>query len=96
MLVNVTRDAPLVPAMERPVQVFVALLAQMQAALMSGRRERGRARRRVGAAIAHALAFETWRSLTPEGGIDAGEAAALMVGTVEAAARRSLISLEIS
>ena len=85
MLSNVTRDAPLVPAMERPVQVFLALLAEMQATLMSGRRERGRARRRVGAAIAHALAFETWRSLTREGGIDDGEAVALMIGTVDAA-----------
>jgi AcrR family transcriptional regulator len=88
MLSNVTRDAPLVPAMERPVQVFAALLAQMHVVLMSGRRERGRARRRVAAAIAHSLAFETWRSLTREGGIDDREAVALMVGTVQAAAWR--------
>jgi AcrR family transcriptional regulator len=85
MLSNVTRDAPLVPAMQRPVQVFLALLVEMQAALMRGRRERGRARRRVGAAIAHALAFETWRSLTSEGGLDDREAVALMMGTVDAA-----------
>ena len=85
MMVNVTRDAPLVPAMDRPVQAFAALVAQMHAVLMSGRRERGRARRRVAAAIAHALAFETWRSLTRDGGIDDGDAIALMAGTVEAA-----------
>lgn len=85
MLVNVTRDAPLVPAMERPMRVFRGLLEEMQAALMSGRRERGRGRRRVAAAIAHALAFETWRSLTREGGIDDGEAVVLMTGTVDAA-----------
>ena len=86
MLANVTRDAPLVPAMERPMREFGALLAEMHAALMRGRRERGRARRRVGAAIAHALAFETWRSLTREGGINDGEAIGLIIGTVEAAA----------
>jgi AcrR family transcriptional regulator len=85
MLVNVNRDAPLVPAMERPVQMFLALLEQMRAVLIRGRREHGRARRRVSAAITHALAFETWRSLTREGGIDDGEAVVLMIGTVNAA-----------
>jgi AcrR family transcriptional regulator len=85
MLVNVMRDAPLVPAMERPVQIFIALLAQMQGALMSGRRERGRARQRVGAVIAHALAFETWRSLTREGDLNDGEVIALMTAAVQGA-----------
>jgi AcrR family transcriptional regulator len=85
MLLNVMRDAPLVPAMERPVQVFAALLVEMRVTLTRGRPERGRARRRVGAAIAHALAFETWRSLTREGGLDDSEAVALMTGTVDAA-----------
>jgi AcrR family transcriptional regulator len=87
MLVNVMRDAPLVPAMERPVQVFLVLLTQMHEALMWGRRERGRARRRAAAAIAHAMAFETWRSLTREGGLDDGETMTLMVATVAAAGR---------
>jgi AcrR family transcriptional regulator len=85
MLVNVTRDAPLVPAMERPMRVFLGLLEQMQAVLMSGRRERGRSRQRVAAAITHALAFETWRSLTRDGGIDDREAVKLMMGSVDAA-----------
>jgi AcrR family transcriptional regulator len=87
MLVNVMRDDPLVPAMERPVQVFLVLLAQMQDALLRGRRERGRARRRAAAAIMHALAFETWHSLVRQGGLDDSEAVMLMVPTVEAAGR---------
>jgi AcrR family transcriptional regulator len=85
MLVNVMRDAPLVPAMERPVEVFVALLARMQAVLMRGRRERGRGRHRVAAAIAHALAFGTWRSLGRDGGLNDSEVIALMAAAVEEA-----------
>jgi AcrR family transcriptional regulator len=83
MLVNVTRDAPLVPAMERPVRAFRALLEEMQAVLMSGRRERGRDRSRVAAAIALALAFTTWHSLTRQAELGDGEAVALMAATVE-------------
>jgi AcrR family transcriptional regulator len=89
MLVNVTRDAPLVPAMTAPVQARLALLDRMQAELMRGRPERGRPRRRVAAAISLALAFETWHSLTRrDAGLDDAEAISLMVATVEAAARR--------
>jgi AcrR family transcriptional regulator len=85
MLVNVTRDAALVPALERPMRVFRALLDEMHAALMSRRPERGRARRRVAAAIELALAFSTWHSLTRQGELGDGEAAALTVAAVEGA-----------
>ena len=85
MLINVTRDAPLVPAMEAPVQAFRAWLEEMQAALMSGRRERGRDRRRVAAAVALALAFNTWQSLVRQAGLGNGEAVSVMAATVEAA-----------
>lgn len=87
MLVNTTRDAPLVPAMEKPARAFRASLAEMHAALISGRPERGRRRRRVAAAIALALAFTTWRSLTREAGLDDDEAVALMVAAVHGAGR---------
>jgi AcrR family transcriptional regulator len=86
MLVNVTRDAPLVPAMETPVLAFRALLEEMQAALASGRRERGRDRPRVAAAIALALSFTTWHSLTRQAGLGDGEAVEVMAAAVEAAA----------
>jgi AcrR family transcriptional regulator len=87
MLVNVTRDAPLVPAMEAPVRRRLALRDQMHAALMKGRAQRGRARRRVAAAIGLALAFETWHSLTRQAELDEREAIELMAATVEASAQ---------
>lgn len=85
MMVNVTRDAALVPSMERPVQAFRALLEEMQATLMGGRQERGRDRRRVAAAIALALEFTTWHSMTREAGLRSGEVIALMAATVAGA-----------
>jgi AcrR family transcriptional regulator len=78
MLVNVIRDAPLVPAMQAPMRARLALLEQMQAVLVQGRPERGRARRRVAAAIGLALEFTTWRSLARQAGLDHGDAVALM------------------
>jgi AcrR family transcriptional regulator len=78
MLMNVMRDAPLVPAMDAPVRARLALLRQMQAVLMQGRPERGRARRHVAAAIGLALEFTTWRSLRRQAELDHGDAVALM------------------
>jgi hypothetical protein len=53
--------------------------------VMRGRPERGRRRRRVEAALGHAVAFETWRSLVREQGLPAAEAVGLMAAMVEAA-----------
>ena len=50
---------------------------------MAGRGLRGHAARRTRAAIGHALAFPTWRSLTREQGLSDAEAVALMAGLVE-------------
>ncbi len=50
--------------------------------LTQGRRERGRPRARVAAAIGHAIAFPTWRSLAREQGLESAEAVALMAGMV--------------
>jgi AcrR family transcriptional regulator len=80
MLVNVIRDAPVVPAMEVPMRARLALFEQMQEVLMQGRPERGRARRRAAAAIGLALEFTTWRSLTRQAGLDHGDAVELMAG----------------
>jgi AcrR family transcriptional regulator len=87
MLVNVTRDAPLVPAMEQPVQAFLSLLEEMQAVLMKGRPERRRDRRHVRAAIGLALAFGTWHSLTRQAELGEGEAITLMVAMIDATRR---------
>jgi hypothetical protein len=51
--------------------------------LMAGRGLRGHAARRTRAAIGHALAFPTWRSLTREQELADGDAVALMCALVE-------------
>jgi AcrR family transcriptional regulator len=48
---------------------------------------RGRARRRVAAAVSHALRLATWRSLCEDGGLSDDEAIELMVAAVSRAAR---------
>jgi AcrR family transcriptional regulator len=80
MLANVTRDAAAVVR-----EASQHRHAAIQAALVRGRRSRGRSRARVAAAIGHALDFATWRSLTRERGLEADEAVELMVALVEAA-----------
>ena len=54
---------------------------------MAGRGLRGPAERRTRAAIGHALAFSTWRSLAYEQGLPDDDAAALMGTLVEGASR---------
>jgi AcrR family transcriptional regulator len=87
MFVNTRRDAALVPAMAAPVKAGQAATAAMVAALMRGRPERGRRRRRVDAAVRHAAVFGTWYSLTQEGGLSDAEAIDLMAAAVAAAGR---------
>jgi hypothetical protein len=53
--------------------------------LVRGRPERGARRRRAAAAIGHALAFETWRSLVEEQGLTGAEGVELMAALVETA-----------
>ena len=85
MLSNVLRDMEaLPPAMQ---EELAADFAGMGEVLMLGRPERGRARKRVAAAAAHAIEFPTWQSLTRNHGLRDGEAVALMAAMVEAAAR---------
>lgn len=81
MLSNVRRDVDLVAAMKGPAERTAQLYEGMAAALRRGRGPRGR-RRGVQAAIGHALAFETWRSLTQQGLSDL-EAAELMTALVK-------------
>jgi AcrR family transcriptional regulator len=86
MFVNVRRDASLVPARAGPVAAGRAATQAMIDALMRGRRERGRRRKRVLAAVTHAVTFWTWHSLTQEAGLSDSEAVDLMAATVAAAA----------
>ena len=78
MLANLLRDEATVPVVGRMFSAYHQYLAQAAEILFAGRRARGRARRRVRAAIGHALAFSTWRSLTGDQGLDDAEAADLM------------------
>lgn len=86
MLVRTTRDAELVPAMRQPMEGMRAWLGYAAELMMRGRRERGARRRRVRAAIGHALDFSTWRSLVREQGLETAEAAQLMLALIAAAA----------
>jgi len=86
MLANLYRDEPLVPSVKATFSRFRGYVAAAAEVLMDGRRLRGRARTRVGASIALAVEFATWRSLTREQGLDDDAAADLMCRLVDAAA----------
>jgi hypothetical protein len=58
------------------------------AALAVGFGARGRAGRRLAAALAHALHVNTWSSLCADGGLTDSEAVDVMVGAVLAAIKR--------
>jgi AcrR family transcriptional regulator len=83
MLRNARRDREHVPRFA--VDAGLAYLASARDALMIGRRERGRSRERVAAAIGHALDFGTWNSLVAEQGLPEAEAIEVMCGMVACA-----------
>jgi AcrR family transcriptional regulator len=85
MLVNLYRDAELMPIVQQRFRDFGNYLAAARQTLMGGRRLRGKARDRVAAATGHALAFATWRSLTRDQGLDDAAVAELMCRLVAAA-----------
>jgi AcrR family transcriptional regulator len=86
MYVSLLRDEPLVPAVQERLRDFYDFLRFVQDSLAAGRGLRGRRAQVVRAAIGHALAFPTWRSLTREQGLADDDAADLMCRFVEAAA----------
>jgi AcrR family transcriptional regulator len=84
MMDNLVRDEPLVPTVKRTFRNFRGYLASARDTLMAGRRSRGRTRARTQAAIGHAVAFTTWRSLASEQELDDRQAADLMCRLVAA------------
>lgn len=78
MLANLVRDEATVESAGRTFGGFRDYLASARDVLMAGRPTRGRNRRRTIAALGHAVAFPTWRSLAREQNLDDGEAAELM------------------
>jgi AcrR family transcriptional regulator len=87
MLENLLRDEQTMPVVRERFAAFHAYTAAMRDVLMRGRRVRGAARRRVRAALGHAVAFSTWRSLVSEQGLDPADAAKLMCALAESAGR---------
>ena len=85
MLSNVLRDAELVDFARDAVAPLHAFLDQAAEVLTVGRPLRGRRRPLLRAALGHAIAFSTWRSLT-HAGIERSEATNLATALVEAAA----------
>jgi AcrR family transcriptional regulator len=78
MYTSLLRDELLVPAVAKRLRDFHGYLRSIQEGLAAGRGLRGRRAQHVRAAIGHALAFQTWRSLTREQGLGNEEAAELM------------------
>jgi len=86
MLDNILRDEATMLNVKRMLGGYRDYLTSARDTLMVGRRARGRARQRVLAAIGHALAFATWRSLVHEQGLDGPHSAYLMWRLVAATA----------
>jgi AcrR family transcriptional regulator len=85
MYESLLRDEQLVPAVARRLRGFHGYLDSVRDTLLKGR---GRASRRARAAVGHAVAFETWRSLTQEQELTNEDAVALMCSLVRSASRR--------
>jgi AcrR family transcriptional regulator len=88
MYESLFRDETLVPSVRRRLRDFHGYLRAAQDVLMAGRKLRGRAADRTRAAIGHAVAFSTWRSLIEEQRLPLDEAVALMCRLVRDASRR--------
>ncbi|MGE5274710.1 MAG: TetR/AcrR family transcriptional regulator [Verrucomicrobiota bacterium] len=86
MYVSLLRDEALVPAVQRRLRDFYGYLDAVQDDLAAGRGLRGRQARYAGAAIGHALAFQTWRSLTRQQELTNDDAVELMLRLVAHAA----------
>lgn len=85
MMINILRDEETMPIVKQLFRGFRDYLAAAEATLSKGASGRGSVRRRVQAAIGHALAFMTWLSLTRYNGLDDSEAVDLMCRLVAAA-----------
>jgi AcrR family transcriptional regulator len=81
MLDKIFRDAPLVPPVQRQWEASAQYFDAVTAILLAGRPRR----KGVRAAIGHALAFPTWRSLVRDHGLSRGAAVDLMVRMADAA-----------
>jgi AcrR family transcriptional regulator len=88
MLENLFRDEATLPIVAERFAAFRGYLTAARDTLMRGRRLRGAVRLRTRAALGHAIAFSSWKSLVREQGLDDATAAELMSALVAAAASR--------
>jgi AcrR family transcriptional regulator len=87
MLENLLRDERTHALVRERFGAFHGYLDAARDELLRGRGLRGAARRRVAAAIGHALAFTTWRSLVAEQGLAPDAAVDLMCALIVSAQR---------
>ena len=87
MVSNLLRDEPAVAVLRPLMTARRSRLGAMADALTAGRSVRGRHRREVRAAVGHAVAFETWRSLVRDQDLDEERAVELMVRFVRGVGR---------
>jgi AcrR family transcriptional regulator len=78
MISNLLRDEGAMPTVKALLGGFREYMAAAHDTLMTGTSARGAARKRLSAAIGHALAFTTWRSLVRDQQLDSEHAVDLM------------------
>ena len=86
MMDNLHRDELTMPVVAERFAPFHGYLAVVRDLLMRGRPVRGRRRDETRAAVGHALAYTTWKSLASEQGLTDDQAAELMCGLVRSLA----------
>ncbi len=84
MTTNILRDASLVPTIQDAMQPMLAYMDWVRGVLLNGRP--GGRRKKVRAAVGHAMAFDTWRSLEREQELSRRDAVELAVAMVSGAA----------
>jgi AcrR family transcriptional regulator len=92
MFDNLFRDEATVALVKERFAAFRGYFAAARDTLMAGRRLRGTARRRTQAAVGHAVAFSTWKSLIREQQLSPADAAVLLSALVAAGRRGSAAS----
>jgi AcrR family transcriptional regulator len=82
MMENLIRDEPVSELVHEHFARYRGYIQAARERLLRGRASRGQARARERAAIGHALAFSTWRSLALDEGLDDGQAVELVTRLV--------------
>ena len=86
MMDNLHRDELTVPIVAERFAPYHGYIAVVRDVMLRGRSLRGRRRDETRAAIGHALAYTTWKSLASEQGLTDKQAVELMCGLVRSSA----------